>query len=89
MDTASANEMTTPASYEDSPLPKRNGARGMVPSTWLNREVRIEYVDAAGHPVTTAGTLLDWYPFGPALNLAGARTLLAWDRIAAMELVSD
>ena len=39
--------------------------------------------------VTTTGTLLDWCPAGPILLIAGARTILGWDRIALIELAGD
>ncbi len=81
--------MTTPASYGDAPLPKRNGYRGMLPSTWAGRELRVEYADAGGEPTHTSGTLLDWYPVGVILSLSGAKTLIPWERLVLLELVSD
>ncbi len=81
--------MTTPAGYGEPALPKRNGTRGMLPSTWLDRELRVQYVAGDGYIMTTTATLLDWYPFGPVLNLAGAKTLIAWDRLTQLELVDD
>jgi hypothetical protein len=33
--------------------------------------------------------LLDLYPAGPVLNIAGAKTLVAWERLALVELVED
>ena len=81
--------MTTPGGFEDSPLPKRNGHRGMLPSTWLGRSVRLAYTDAHGLGVETSGILLDWCPVGPVLSLAGGKVLLSWDRLVMLELVSD
>jgi len=82
--------MTAPAGYEDAPLPKRNGHhRGMLPSTWLQRELRLEYIGADDKANTTTGVLLDWFPAGPVLNVGGARTLVSWDRIALIELIGD
>jgi hypothetical protein len=78
--------VTTP---ESKVLPKRNGHRGMLPATWTGRSVRVEYVGAGGEPVATGGTLLDWCPVGPILNIAGAKTCLAWDALRVIELQED
>ena len=61
----------------------------MLPSTWINRALRVEYVDANGKGAATTGTLLDWCPVGPILLLAGARTILAWERLVLIELTGD
>jgi hypothetical protein len=58
-----------------------------MPSTWIGRGLRIEYTDSGGDALATDATLLDVYPFGPVLNIAGARTLLSWNNIALLELV--
>ena len=89
METASANGMATPGGFEDAPMAKRNGARGMVPSTWLGRSVKLEYTDAHGMGVETSGVLLDWCPVGLVVSLDGAKTLLSFDRLALMALVND
>jgi hypothetical protein len=74
--------------------PGRNAAplaptKGLLPSTWICRGVRLEYFDAYGSAQETSGTLLDCYPAGPILNLAGAKTCLAWERLVLLELVED
>jgi len=74
---------------ESVPLPKRNGARGMLPSTWTGRKLRIEYTDANGGGQETSGVLLDWCPAGPVLNVGGARTIIAWDRLCIVELAAE
>jgi hypothetical protein len=56
---------------------KRVASKGLLPSTWLNRTLRVEYVDASGRAVETSGTLLDLFPCGPILNLSGAKTCLS------------
>ncbi len=61
----------------------------MLPSTWLGRTLRIEYVGPDSMAAATTGTLLDWCPVGPVLLLAGSRTILGWDRIALIELAGD
>jgi hypothetical protein len=70
-------------------LPKRAGPKGLVPSTWLERTLKLEYVDAFGVGQATSGTLLDLYPVGPVLNIGGAKTLLWWNRLVLCELVED
>ena len=80
--------MVAPTSNGDKPLPRR-GVRGMVPSTWMDRTVRLEYVGAAGDARETTATFLDWTPVGLLLNIAGAKTLLAWERLVVGELQED
>jgi hypothetical protein len=89
VETLSVNGMTTPVGFEDAPLPKRNGHKGMLPSTWLGRELRMEYSDLTGKGVTTTGILLDFFPFGPVLNIGGARIAVSWEKVSLIELVSD
>lgn len=69
---------------------RRTGApKGMLPSTWLERTLRLEYVDSYGSSVRTTGTLLDCYPAGPILNISGAKTMLSWDRLVLCSLIND
>ena len=70
-------------------LPKRAGGKGLLPSTWLERTLKIEYTDCRGAGQETSGTLLDLYPAGPVLNIGGAKRLLSWDRLVLCELVED
>jgi hypothetical protein len=49
----------------------------------------MEFIGAAGDPRQTSATLLDWCPVGLLLNVAGAKTLPAWERLALCELVED
>jgi len=81
--------MTRPDVNGTPSLPKRQAPKGLLPSTWLQRTLKVAYVDACGAGVETSGTLLDLYPAGPVLNLNGAKTLLSWDRLAVVELVED
>ena len=81
--------MTAPTTNGDRPLPKRAGARSMVPTTWIDRTIRLEYVGAAGDARETTATFLDWTPVGLLLNIAGAKTLLAWERLVLCELQED
>ena len=84
-----ADAMTNPGAWDEAPPAKRNGHKGMLPSTWLNRELKVEYAGADGKANATSGILLDWFPAGPVLNVGGARTVVCWDRIALIELAGD
>jgi hypothetical protein len=46
-------------------------------------------MDADGLGTERTGTLLDLYPFGPVMNLAGERAALSWDCLRTVTLVSD
>jgi hypothetical protein len=81
--------MTAPTVDGQTSLPKRSGPKGLLPSTWLARTLRVSYVDCYGGGQEASGTLLDLYPAGPILNIGGAKTLLSWDRLAVVELVED
>jgi hypothetical protein len=81
--------MTAPTTNGDAPLPKRAGVRAMLPSTWIDRTIRLEYVGAAGDVRETTATFLDWTPVGLLLNIAGAKTLLSWERLVLCELQED
>ena len=80
---------TTPTTNGEAPLPRRAGTRGLLPSTWLTRSLRIEYTDAGGKAAVTDGVLLDWCGAGVLVNIAGAKTMLAWDRLVLCELRED
>ncbi len=84
-----AGYMVAPTSNADRPVARRVGTRSMLPSTWLGRTLRIEYVGPDSKAATTTGTLLDWCPVGPILLLAGARAIVGWDRIVLVELHAD
>jgi hypothetical protein len=81
--------MTAPTVDGQPSLPRRAAPKGLLPSTWLSRTLKVSYMDAFGVGVETTGTLLDLYPAGPILNLNGAKALISWDRLAVVELVED
>jgi len=82
LDAMTRPENGTPA------LPKRSAPKGLLPSTWQERTLKLEYV-VCGELRTTEATLLDTFPAGPVVLAGGARTLIAWDTIAVLELVND
>ncbi|MDP9476682.1 MAG: hypothetical protein M3R38_13525 [Actinomycetota bacterium] len=81
--------MTRPDVNGTPSLPKRAGPKGLLPSTWLARTLKLEYVDAFGVGQATSGILLDLYPAGPVLSMGGAKTLICWERLVICELVED
>ena len=81
--------MTRPDVNGTPSLPKRTAPKGLLPSTWMNRTLRVAYTDCHGSGVETSGTLLDLYPAGPILNLGGAKTLICWERLVLCELQND
>jgi hypothetical protein len=81
--------MTKPDSNGTPSLPKRAGPKGLLPSTWLERTLKVAYTDCYGSGQETSGTLLDLYPAGPILNLNGAKALISWVRLTVVELVED
>lgn len=81
--------MVAPTTNGEAPLPRRAAPRGLMPSTWLNRTLRVEYAGAMGEAREATATLLDLYPAGPVLNVSGAKTLIAWDRFVLCQLVED
>lgn len=81
--------MTRPDVNGTPALPRRNGPKGLLPSTWLTRTLKLEYVDAFGAGQATSGILLDVFPAGPVLSMGGAKTLICWERLVICELVED
>jgi hypothetical protein len=81
--------MTKPSTNGEAPLPRRTAPKGMLPSTWVQRTLRVAYIDCYGGGQETSGTLLDFFPAGPVLNIRGAKTIISWDRLAMVELVED
>jgi hypothetical protein len=81
--------MTKPDSNGTLALPKRSGPKGMLPSTWLTRTLKLEYVDGFGAGVEASGVLLDYFPTGPVLHIDGVKTLISWERLVLAQLVED
>ena len=73
----------------DVPPVKRNGGRGMLPTTWCGRRLILEYTDAGGSAASTSGVLLDWCALGVVMNLSGSRCVIPWERLSFVELPSD
>lgn len=81
--------MTAPTVDGQPSLPRRGGPKGLLPSTWLERTLRVAYVDCHGAGVETSGTLLDLYPAGPVLGIGTTKTMISWERLVLAELVND
>jgi hypothetical protein len=81
--------MTCPEVNGTPSLPKRTGPKGLLPSTWLERTLKLSTYSSFSVGQATSGTLLDLYPARPVLNIGGAKTLLSWDRLVLCELVGD
>jgi hypothetical protein len=73
----------------DKHLPKRNAPKALMPSTWLERTLRIEYTGAMGETREMTATLLDLCPAGPILNIIGGKSPLCWERLVLAELIED
>jgi hypothetical protein len=81
--------MTRPDSNGTPSLPKRSGLKGLLPSTWLERTLKVAYTDRYGSGQETSGILLDLSPFGLVVNITGANTVISWERLVLVELVED
>ena len=81
--------MTAPSMDGHAPLRFGNGARTMLPLSWLGREALVEYTSSDGRGVSTSATLLDWCGLGIICAIAGARSIVAWDAIRIVELRGD
>jgi hypothetical protein len=81
--------MTAPTVDGQPTLPERTAPKGLLPSTWLTRTLKLEYVDGFGAGVEASGVLLDFYPAGPILNVEGVKKLICWERLVWCELVED
>jgi hypothetical protein len=58
-----------------------------LPTTWLGRTLRLQYVDAFGEGMETSGTLLDLFPFGLVVSTRGnVWSLSSWWRIDAQNM---
>ena len=81
--------MTAPTVDGQPSLPKRAAPKGLLPSTWLERTLKLEYVDGFGAGVEAIGVLLDYFPAGPVLHIDGVKTLICWERLVLAQLVED
>jgi hypothetical protein len=80
---------TAPSMNGDKPVARRVGTRTMLPLSWMRRELRVSYVAADGSGQETSGVLADWCSVGPVLLIAGARTIVGWDRLVLVKLAGD
>jgi hypothetical protein len=66
---------TAPSTNGDKLLPKRAGVRTMLPSAWIDKTIRLEYIGAATDAPEISTTFLDWTLVGLLLNIAGGEDL--------------
>jgi hypothetical protein len=79
---------TKPSLNGDAALPKRSPPT-MLPASWMERGVRVEYTDAGGRSRETTAKLLTTCPAGLILAVDGARMCLNWDKWTMLELVEN
>jgi hypothetical protein len=58
----------------------------MVPTTWVNQQVLIEYATADGSGASTSAVLLDWCGLGLIVAMNRPRAVIPWDSIRWLEL---
>jgi hypothetical protein len=81
--------MATKPDSDGAPSLPRRVPRGLLPSTWIDRSLKVEYSDGFGSAQEASGVLLEMYPAGPILLVDGARKLISWDRLVWLELIED
>ena len=82
-------ELVNPAAGNGTPgaVPRdTNPAREAPPSTWLNRNSKIEYADAHGSDQETRDVYLDHCPDGLVTKTEGAWTPSGRERLCVVEL---
>jgi hypothetical protein len=89
METSTEIDLAAPVAADNGhkSLPRR-APKGLLPSTWLDRELRVEH-NVGGAVRETVGTLADLYPAGPILLVGGRRTLISWETLCVCELQPD
>jgi hypothetical protein len=81
--------MTAPTVDGQPSLPRRAAPRGLLPTTWVGRTLKVEYVDSFGVGAEATGACLDLYPFGIVMNLSGQRAAVSWDALRVVTLMND
>jgi hypothetical protein len=81
--------MTKVGASGEMPLPRRQGARTVLPLSWLGREISLSYTNNHGHGSEAKGTLLDWTPVGILMTVQGSKTLVSFDRVVSLVLAND
>lgn len=81
--------MTAPDVNGTPSLPKRQAPKGLLPTTWVGRTLKVEYVDGYGTGAEATGACLDLYPFGIVMNLSGQRAAVSWDALRVVTLMND
>jgi len=72
--------MTRPDANGTPALPKRTGPKGLLPSTWVERTLRVTYMDCYGDVQEASRTLLDLYPASGSADGGGRSAPSTWRR---------
>jgi hypothetical protein len=67
----------------------RGSSQPAIPSTWIGRAVRVEYMGSEGTSRETSAVLLDTCGLGAVLGIDGGRTIVSWSALLVLELVPD
>jgi hypothetical protein len=67
----------------------KQGPKGLSLSTWVERTLKLEYMDSYGSGQEASGTLFDLYPDGLVMLIGEAKTVICWERLLLCELVED
>jgi hypothetical protein len=81
--------VSTQTAWYRNAAPLDGSGRTALPSTWLNRTLRVQYRNAFDEGVETSGILVGLSPFGMIVNIMGAKTVISWERLVLVELVED
>jgi hypothetical protein len=87
LEETSTEMMAAPVDNGHKSLPRRV-PRGLLPSTWEGRSLRVEHT-VGGAVRETVGSLADLYPAGPILVVDGRRPLITGDTLCVCELIPD
>ena len=58
-----------------------------LPAAWLGETVHVTYEGCSGDCQEASGTLLEFCPFGPVMDVGGTQTVICWYRIVLCDLV--
>jgi hypothetical protein len=84
-----AELVTKPGSNGEAPTARRQ-PKGLLPYSWLNHTLKIDFVEADGTAGTASGAYVEQYGFGPVLKSSlGDKFAISWDRLVQVQLKED